>query len=785
MEPAMIGKTISHYRILEKLGEGGMGVVYKAEDTRLDRTVALKFLTQQALGSEEERARFVHEAKAAAALSHSNICTVHEIDESEGHTFIAMESVEGQSLKSRIESGPLKLVEAVDIAIQVAEGLQEAHENEVVHRDIKPANIMITPRGQAKIMDFGLAKVAGTTLVTKDGTTLGTVAYMSPEQAGGRNADQRSDIWSLGAVFYEMVAGRRPFEGDYEPAVVYSILNRTHEPLTALRTGLPMELERIVNKALAKNPGERYQHVDEFLVDLKSLAKALKSGEAGADVVPGMGRGRGRFHAYAAVLAFVGVMVVGVAILYQLGVFNRSAESIDSVAVLPMENLSGDSEQEYFADGMTDALIADLAKIRALRVISRTSAMHYKGSDKSLPEIARELNVDAIVEGTVVRSGDRVRITAQLIHAEEDRHLWAKSYERKIRDILDLQGELAQAIAEEIRVELSPQERASLAEARPVDPEAYQLYLKGRYHWNKRTEQGVRKAIDYFERAVDVDPGCAPAYCGLSDAYNILAAFGHVPWVEALQKSTMAAFKALELDDKLAEAHVSVATVFHNHMWEWAKAEAEYRRAIELNPGYATGHHWHALQLATMNRFDEAIVEARKAQQLDPLSVMVNVDFGWIYYCSHQYDRAIEEYLKMADMYPDFQTVHAYLAVAYAKKEMYEEASAELRKAPAPSDGEPLALAYFGCAYGLMGRHDEAREIVDELKDRTELKGVAPYFLAIAYAGLGESDQVMRCLEKACEDRAIVNEVLRDPVFDFLREDQRFVTLLETMGLPG
>jgi TolB-like protein/predicted Ser/Thr protein kinase len=780
----MIGKTISHYKILEKLGEGGMGVVYKAEDTKLDRTVALKFLTRQVIGSDEEEARFVHEAKAAAALSHPNICTVHEIDDSKGQTFIAMECVEGQSLKRRIESGPLKLDDAVDVAIQIAEGLQEAHEKGIVHRDIKPANVMVTSKGQAKIMDFGLAKSAGGTLVTQDGTTLGTVAYMSPEQARGRSADQRSDIWSLGAVLYEMVGGRRPFEGDYGPAVVYSILNQAQEPLTALRTGVPMELERIVNKALSKDLEERYQHVDEFVVDLKSVAKALKSGEAGADVVPGMGRGRGRYHAYAAVLAFVGVMLVGAAILYQLGVFDRSAASIDSIAVLPLENLSGDPEQEYFADGMTDALIADLAKIRALRVISRTSAMHYKGTDKPLPEIASELNVDAIVEGTVVRSGDRVRITAQLIHAKEDRHLWAESYEREIRDVLDLQGELAQAIAGEIRVELSPQERAILTDARPVDPEAYQLYLKGRYHWNKRTEQGVRKAIDYFEMAVDVDPGCAPAYCGLSDSYSILAAFGHVPWAESLRKSTVAAFKALELDDKLAEAHVSVATVFHNHMWDWAKAEAEYRRAIELNPGYATGHHWHALQLATMGRFDEAVVEARKAQDLDPLSVMVNVDVGWIYYCAHRYDRAIEEYLKMADMYPDFQTVHAYLAVVYAKKEMYEESIAELRKAPAPSDGEPLALAYFCCAYGLVGRHDEAREIVDELTDRIELRGVAPYFLAIAYAGLGESDQVMRWLKKACEERAIVNEVLRDPVFDFVREDQRFVTLMNTMGLP-
>jgi serine/threonine-protein kinase len=779
----MIGKTISHYKILEKLGEGGMGVVYKAEDADLRRTVALKFLSPKALGGKEEEARFIHEARSAAALDHPSICTIHEISKAEGNTFIAMAYVEGRSLRERIDSGPLKLHEALDLAIQVAEGLHEAHEKGIVHRDIKPANIMITAKGRAKIMDFGLAKSAGRTLVTQDGTTLGTVAYMSPEQATGGDADPRSDIWSLGAVLYEMVAGRRPFKGDYEPAVVYSILNQVQEPLTGLRTGVPMELERVVGKALSKTPGERYQHVDELLVDLKAVASSLKSGKIDRRTPVAIERRKKRLYLFAGAMVALGVLVVCAAVLFKLGLFGGSVEAIDSIAVLPLENLSGDPEQEYFADGMTDALIADLAKIRTLRVISRTSAMQYKRTDKSLPQIARELDVDAIVEGTVLKSGNRVRITAQLIHAPADRHLWAESYEREIQDVLDLQGELARSIAEEIRVELSPYEQASLAAKSTVTPEAYQLYLKGRYHWNKRTEDGVKKAIDYFQRAIEEDPGYAPAYSGLSDSYNILAYLGHVPWAEAYQKARVEAFKALELDDKLAEAHVSAASSMEVHDWDWAGAEREYRRAIELNPGYATAHHWYALHLLVTGRFDEALVEARKAQELDPLSVMVNLDTGYVYYCARRYDEAIEEYLKMVDMYPEFLTGRAYLAAAYAMKDMHEEASAELRRAPTPSEGEPLALAYFGCAYALLGEDDEAREILEELEERTEREGVAPFFAAIVHAGLGESEQALEWLEKACEERSLLPELMRDPVLDLMREDPRYVELLRTIGL--
>jgi TolB-like protein/predicted Ser/Thr protein kinase len=534
----MIGKTISHYKILEKLGQGGMGTVYMAEDTKLDRTVALKFLTSQAVGEEDEKARFVHEAKAAAALSHPNVCHVYEIDESEGQTFIAMEYLEGQTLKEKINAGPLNLKRALELAIEIAGGLKEAHEAGIVHRDIKPANIMITTKGRTKITDFGLAKLTGGTKLTKTQTTLGTAPYMSPEQARGEETDRRTDIWSLGVVIYEMACGLRPFRGDYEPAVIYSILNERQEPLTALRTGVPVELERIVDKSLAKSPDERYQQVADMLVDLKGVVKRLESserGRAGTGAEAARSAPVARPEAAGATTAgpqsegarsaqearpeaasqaaprpsatatdrprlsrptwYVGAAVLIVALVIAgMNLFReRPAQAptgpidpdiIDSIAVLPLENISGDPTEDYFVAGMHEALITDLSRIGALRVISRTSVMRYKDTDKAVPEIARELDVDAIVEGSVMRVGDQVRITAQLIRAATDEHLWAENYDRELSNVLGLLSEVAQEIAGEIEVALSGEDKAQLADSGPVVPEAYDAYLRGQFHFN-------------------------------------------------------------------------------------------------------------------------------------------------------------------------------------------------------------------------------------------------------------------------------------------------------------
>jgi len=779
----MIGKTVSHYKILEKLGEGGMGVVYKAEDTKLKRTVALKFLPSSIMASEAEKTRFVHEAQAAAALNHPNICTIYEIDEADGQQFIAMEFVEGQSLKAKIEAGPLKLDEALGIAMQAAEGLQAAHEKKITHRDIKPANVMITNKAQAKIMDFGLAKLAGRTVITKEGTTVGTVAYMSPEQGRGEEVDQRTDIWALGVVLYEMITGQHPFKGLYEQALVYSILNENPEPITGLRSGVPMELERIINKALAKNADERYQHADEILVDLRSMQKNFASGASKQQLTQTESPKRKRANLYGGVAALL-VLLIGTGLYFRLQTEEQQAR-YDSIAVLPLDNLSGDPAQEYFADGMTEALITDLAQISALRVISRTSVMHYKGANKPLPEIAEALNVDAVVEGSVQRVGERVKITAQLIEAATDRHLWAKSYERELRDILALQNEVARAVADEIKVKLTPQAQARLTSTRQVNSEAHEAYLKGRYFWNKRTKEGLMKSIEYFEQAIKKDPVYAPAYAGLADSYSMLGNQGYLPPRAAFPKAEAAAMRALEIDDSLAEAHNSLAVVRHIYEWDLlATAEREYKRGIELNPGYATTHQWYALYLSHMGRLDEAIAEIKRAQELDPLSLIINSVVGLIFYYARQYDQAIEQCRKTLEMEPNFWVAHYFLSQAYVQKRMYEEAIAESQKALGLNGGLPVSVGTLGYAHAISRNKGEAQKLLEELIKQSQGRLGISFHIAEIYTGLGDKEKAFEWLHKAFDERS--DQLLNlkvDPIFDSLRSDSRFTKLLKKVGL--
>ncbi len=497
----MIGKTISHYKILEKLGEGGMGVVYKAKHLKLDSFVALKFLPPQLVTQKAAKKRFIHEAKAASSLEHPNICAVHDIDETpDGRMFIVMPYYEGETLQEKVERGPLEFDEAIHIASQVASGLARAHEKGIVHRDVKSANILIANDGHVRILDFGLAKLAKQTRLTKTGTTVGTVMYMSPEQAKGDDVDRRSDIWSLGVMLYEMLTGHLPFRGEIEQAVIYSILNEEPEPITTARREVPLQLEALVEKALAKTPEKRYQQMEELLADLEIQREELALGIKPRRFIKLRRLRRKRWFRYGAMVSvFVILMATG------MQFFGGRNMAIHSIAVLPLENLSGDPEQEYFADGMTDALIADLAQIGALRVISRTSVMQYKGGvRKPLPEIARELNVDAIIEGSVFREGDRVRITAQLIHAQTDRHLWADSYVREFVDILTLHSEVARAIAREVKARVTPEEETRLARTRPVDPEAYELYLRGRaFAQQKWSVEAFEKSFEYLGRAIE------------------------------------------------------------------------------------------------------------------------------------------------------------------------------------------------------------------------------------------------------------------------------------------
>jgi len=788
----MIDKQISHYKILTNLGEGGMGVVYKAEDTRLKRIVALKFLPPSMLVSEAEKTRFIHEAQAAAALNHPNICTIYEIDEVEGQSFIAMEFIEGQSLKEKIASGPAiplinvdgkagQVANVIDIAIQIGEGLLAAHEKGITHRDIKPANVMITNKGQAKIMDFGLAKLAGQkTRLTQTGMTVGTLAYMSPEQLQGIDADHRSDIWALGVVLYEILTGKLPFQGEYEAAMVYSILNEDPPPMISLRAGVPMELERIVNKAMAKNAKERYQHLDEILVDLRSLQTDFASGAAKQRLTAAKFSKKKRFYLYGGVATLL-IFLIGI-ILFRWA--RETYPKHDSIAVLPLDNLSGDPEQEYFADGMTEALITDLAQISALKVISRTSVMQYKGAKKPLPEIANELKVDVVLEGSVQCFGERVKITAQLIEAATDRHLWAKSYERELRDILALQNEVARAVADEIKVKLTPQAQARLTSMRQVNPEAHEAYLKGRYFRNKRTKEGLMKSIEYFEQAIKKDPAYAPAYAGLADSYSVLWGLGYLPPKEAYPKVRAAAMKALEIDSTLAEAHTTLASLSDYYDWDWVAAERGYRHAIALNPSYATAHHWYAYYLMAMGRIQESLAETKRAQELDPLSLIINAALGERLYYARQHDQAMEQCQKTVELDSNFHLAHSYLGLAYEQKGMYKEAIAEFQKAIILSRGSSESVANLGYAYAISGQRGEAQKILDELNVPSKQRYVSPFDIAIIYTGLGEKDRAFEWLEKSYEERSGRLMYLKvKPSFDPLRADPRFTALLKKVGL--
>jgi len=776
----MIGKTISHYKILEELGRGGMGVVYKAEDTKLRRTVALKFLTPQALGTEDEKARFIHEAQAAAALNHPNICTVYEIDELEGRSFIAMEYIEGRSLRDIIASGPMKLEIAQGIAIQIAGGLHAAHQRQIVHRDIKPANIMITGEGRVKIMDFGLAKSPGRTQLTREGTTLGTVAYMSPEQSRGEAVDSRTDIWSLGVMLYEMVTGQAPFRGDYEQAVIYSILHEDPEPVTALRTGVPVELERIAHKAMAKNASDRYQRADELLVDLRSLSAEITT--------TGLAKGPAKKGFTGKHIGFVFgsvVIIVAALVLARLYLFPEKSEAIDSIAVLPLENLSRDPDQEYFVDGMTEALIADLGKTGTIKVISRTSVMRYKDTDKSLPEIANELGVDAIVEGSVMQTGGRVRITAQLIEADEDHQIWGEHYERDLQDVLALQRGVARAIASEINITLAPGEKGEKSDARRIDPRAHEAYLKGRYHWNKRTEKDLWKSIEYFEEAIRMDPDYAQAYAGLAEAFTILRNWGYYSAKEANQKAKEYAHKALSIDNKSAAAYSVLGLESLEYEYNWEAAEEYFKKAISLNPNYATAHHWYANILARWGRHDEAMEQMLRALKLDPLSLVINVALALNYYYVGRYDEAIEQSRKSLELDKNFLAAYFVLYLCYVEKGMIQEAYEAFRQVMILDEKTSIYVEELDHVCKTSGYEVcNTWWVIKNMDEWSFHDYNYPFYRSMAYARIDNKDKAFEELEKAYEARSpYLISIGVEPALDTLRSDPRFDELLKKVGL--
>jgi len=785
----MIGQTLGHYRIVEKVGEGGMGVVYRAQDVRLERDVALKVLRTGVLADEGARKRFRKEALALSKLNHPNIATVHDFDTQGGLDFLTMEFVVGEPLSHKTQAGPLPEKEIVSLGTQMAAALEAAHEHEIVHRDLKPGNIMITPKGQVKLLDFGLAKVvqpvaAMTTADTLNETVevAGTVPYMAPEQLQGESVDARSDFFSFGAVLYEMATGQRPFREKTLTRLTDAILHQASVSPRALNARISPELERVILKCLEKQPEHRYQSAKEIVADLRRLASGSQS------IAPSATPAKAPYGSKGLKAASIGVLVVvALALLSPMSWRGRlfspgAAAQVRSLAVLPLENFSRDPDQDFFADGMTEALITDLSKISALRVISRTSVMQYKGAKKPLPQIARELQVDAVIEGSVERAGDRVRITAQLIDAVNDKHLWAERYDRDVGDVLLLQGEISRTIADEIRIKLTPQQGTQLAKNPRVDPQVQEDYLKGRYHLNKGSEEEIRKGIQFFEDVLTRNPKDARGYAGLADSYVALSD-SYVAPSEILPKAKATSLKALELDDNLAEAHTSSGVVRFLYDWDWAGAEIEFKRAIELNPSSADAHVWYGVFLAQMDRGSEAIAELKRAEALDPLSLSVHVNAGWVYYLMRQNEQAIEQWRKALDLEPQFAVSHSAIWVGYLRSPDFAKVMAALGKGTSVDD--PMELAALGGIYAVSGDSAQARSVLTKLSAMSTRRYVCPYEMATAHAVLGDKDQAIAYLRRGYQEHSgCIPDIKTDPRLDALRSDPRFQELLRSVGFP-
>ncbi len=768
------------YQLIEELGRGGMGVVYKAEDTKLKRTVALKFLPPELTHIPDVKERFMREAQATAALDHPNICTVYEFDEAEEKTFISMAFIEGQSLKKKMEPGPLELDEALSIAIQVAEGLQEAHKKGVVHRDIKSANIMVTKKDQAKIMDFGLARIAGSTLVTKEGMTMGTIAYMSPEQARGEEVDHRTDIWSLGVVLYEMFSGQLPFKGEHDQAIVYSILNEKPKPITDLRSEIPMSIEQVVGKALEKNPDERYLNTDQLLDDLRSISEGIVPEEIKARVRKAKLLKKKRAIFYAGIVGFFIIMTV-----IALSLFTGRAAAIDSIAVLPLENLTGDAGQEYFVDAATDELIGQLAQIGALRVISRRSVMQYKGVKKPLPEIARELNVDAVVEGTVHQVGNSVRIRVQLIEAlPEEKNLWTQTFDRDMTDVLVMYKEMARTIADKTRVKLTPQEEMILASTRQVNPEAYEAYNKGMFHFYKLTPQDLELALGYFKLALEKDPNYALAYVGISLVWGGRVQQGLMSASEAGPKAETARLKALELDDTLKEVHYLLAVRKTWGDWDWEGAEKAFRRAIELNPNYPDPRAYYSWLLFYMQRPEEAMAQIERALELDPFHAAFRSLYAWDLMYARRFDDAVEHLRETLRTAPNDQMALSALKSAYHVKGMYKEAL-EIWRTWFATKGDREAEEALSRGYAEASYSGALSSVAEMMIERSRTTFVTPWQIATLYTRAGKNNEALVWLEKAYEAHdSNMPSISVDPIFDSMRADPRFQDLLRRMNLP-
>jgi serine/threonine protein kinase/lipopolysaccharide biosynthesis regulator YciM len=743
----MIGQTVSHYKILEKLGEGGMGKVYLAQDTKLKREVALKFLPNELTRDQDAKERFRREAQAAAALNHPNIITIYEINEYEGQIYIAMEYVKGRTLKEKVCEGgvasPLEILEILDIAAQLLEALAKAHQAGIVHRDIKPQNILIDSEARAKILDFGLAKLKGVSQLTKESSTLGTTHYISPEQALAKDVDHRTDIWSLGVVLYEMITGQLPFKGEYEQSVLYSIMNEDPEPLTALRTGAPMELERIVNKSLAKETGDRYQNTGNILTDLISLRKKIES-------------------------------VTGIE-------YASKTKSVPSIAVLAFVDMSPSKDQEYFCDGMAEEIINSLTHIKNLRVIARTSAFQFKGKNVDAREIGKKLNVETLLEGSVRKAGNRLRITAQLIKVDDGSHIWSERYDREMEDVFDIQDEISLAIVEELKITLLGDEKARILQSSTKNIEAYNLYLKGRFYTEMLTPKGFKKAIECFEQAVEKDRNYARAYVGLGLTLALITFFGNISPREIVPKIRNYAEKALEIDKNSGEAYCLLAQ-YDSYRWDLLTGVEKIKKALKLIPNFDLVHVYHSTFLTYAGRHDEAVAAAKRAQELNPLSSFVHFIVGQALFHARRFDGCIAELRVSIEMNPNFFALHFMLAQNYWAKSMKEDALLEYEKAYI-SGGIPLETALFAMALYRTGQKDRAMGLIETLVERSKHEYIQPTSLYIFYRAIGELDKAYPWLEKAFEEHDSYLWFGPELPVELLPPDPRLIKMFKEKGL--